>query len=189
MYKRQVYPDVALYYAFLMVLAVIACAGRVSPRVSKTLRRRLRIGSVGECVSITLFALLLVLEGRYAFVDHQYASDPNKGRWEVLARGSGQCANLGLALLLLPVARTSIIAEAFGLAWEQLLWAHVWVGYATLLLFVVHALCWYKVYAALHIFPEDILEIPMYYPTNGRSKSDGRCSDDWTVPLLSLIHI
>ena len=78
----------------------------------------------------------------------------------------GQCANLGLALLLLPVARRSVIAEAFGLAWEQLLWAHIWVGYATLLLFVAHAVCWYKVYASLKIFPEDILEIPMYYPTH-----------------------
>ena len=119
-------------------------------------------------------------------MDHQYASDPTKGAWEVLARGTGQCANLGLALLLLPVARTSIIAEAFGLAWEQLLWVHIWVGYATLLLFVVHALCWYKVYAALHIFPEDVLEIPMYYPTNGQPKSNGRCSDDWTVPLATI---
>ena len=119
-------------------------------------------------------------------MDHQYASDPTKGRWEVLARGMGQCANLGLALLLLPVARTSIIAEAFGLAWEQLLWVHIWVGYATLLLFVVHALCWYMVYAALHIFPEDVLEIPMYYPTNGQPKSNGRCSDDWTVPLATI---
>jgi hypothetical protein len=47
----KVYPDVALYYAFLAALALVACAGRVSPRVSKTLRRRLRIGSVGEGVS------------------------------------------------------------------------------------------------------------------------------------------
>ncbi len=182
----KVYPDVVLYYAFLAALAVIACAGRVSPRVGRLLRRRLRMGSVGECVALGLFALLLVLEGRYAFVDHQYASDPTKGRWEVVARGFGQFANLGLALLLLPVARTSIIAEAFGLAWEQLLWVHIWVGYATLLLFVVHALCWYKVYAALHIFPEDVLEIPMYYPTNGQPKSAGRCSDDWTVPLATI---
>ena len=117
----KVYPDVALYYAFLMVLALVACAGRVSPRVGRLLRRRLRIGSVGECVALGLFALFLAGFGRYAFVDHQYASDPTKSAWEVLARGSGQCANLGLALLLLPVARTSIIAEAFGLAWEQLL--------------------------------------------------------------------
>ena len=113
----KVYPDVALYYAFLAALSLVACAGRVSPRVGRLLRRRLRMGSVGECVALGLFALLLVLEGRYAFVDHQYASDPTKGRWEVLARGTGQCANLGLALLLLPVARTSIIAKAFGLAW------------------------------------------------------------------------
>ena len=89
-------------------------------------------------------------------------------------------------MLLLPVARTSIIAEAFGLAWEQLLWVHIWVGYATLLLFVAHAGCWYRVYASLKIFPEDILEIPMYYPMNGQSKSNGRCSDDWTVPLATV---
>ena len=185
----KVYPDVALYYAFLMVLALVACAGRVSPRVGRLLRRRLRTGSVGEGVALGLFSLLLVAFGRYAFVDHQYASDPSKSRWEVLARGAGQCANLGLALLLLPVARRSMIAEAFGLAWEQLLWAHIWVGYATLLLFVVHALCWYKVYTSLHIFPEDVLEVPMYYPTNGRPKSAGRCSDDWTVPLATITTV
>ena len=55
----KVYPDVVLYYAFLAALAVIACAGRVSPRVGRLLRRRLRMGSVGECVAFGLFALLL----------------------------------------------------------------------------------------------------------------------------------
>ena len=39
----KVYPDVALYYAFLMVLAVIAFAGRVSLRFARLLRRRLRV--------------------------------------------------------------------------------------------------------------------------------------------------
>ena len=189
----KVYPDVAMYYGFLAVLALVACAGRVSARIAKLLRRRLRVvyrlWSVGELLVVSLFALLLVGFGRYAFFDHAYASDPSKSRWEVLARGTGQLANLGLALLLLPVARRSVIAEAFGLAWEQLLWAHIWVGYATLLLFVVHGACWFKVYDSLHVFPEDILEVPMYYPTNGQPKSAGRCSDDWTVPLATLTTI
>ena len=120
----------ALYYAFLMVLAVVACAGaRLPASRAAAPGGALRIGSVGTSCIISFGASsrvrVLVRAGRlrrsaYAFVDHQYASDPSKSRWEVLARGTGQCANLGLALLLLPVARTSIIAEAFGLAWEQL---------------------------------------------------------------------
>ena len=60
----KVYPDVALYYAFLMVLAVVACAGRVSLRFARLLRRRVRVAysawSVGELVVSSLFALLLV---------------------------------------------------------------------------------------------------------------------------------
>ena len=60
----KVYPDVAMYYAFLMVLALVACAGRVSLPFARLLRRRVRVAysawSVGELVASSLFALLLV---------------------------------------------------------------------------------------------------------------------------------
>ena len=143
--------------------------------------------SFGVLVVLACFAALLTCYARYWFVDHWYHNKPSANSvFETRARATGQLANLGLALLLLPVARHSVLNEAFGVAWEQALFAHIYVGYATLLLFVVHACCWYKVYAENNIFPDDILEVPMYYPLNGQPKSHGRCADNWTVPLATI---
>ena len=107
----KVYPDVAMYYGFLAVLALVACAGRVSARIAKLLRRRLRVvyrlWSVGELLVVSLFALLLVGFGRYAFFDHAYASDPSKSRWEVLARGTAK----------LPPIVSAAVSRQHGLGW------------------------------------------------------------------------
>ena len=84
----KVYPDVALYYAFLMVLAVVACAGRVSLRFARLLRRRVRVAyaawSVGELLVSSLFALLLVRVRVASMACGRVKHTPNAGRLRAL---------------------------------------------------------------------------------------------------------
>lgn len=145
-------------------------------------------GSFGELVAMILFFITFALESRYWFYDHRYeAATEHKSEAEVLARGFGQLANICLGLLLFPVSRHSALSRAYGVAWEQVLTFHVWLGYATLVLFVAHAVSWWVVYKRQHLFPSDVLEVPSYFPTNGAGRAGGRCSDDWTVPLATIV--
>ena len=52
-----------------------------------------------------------------------------------------------MGLLLLPVARNSLLTAAFGIAWEQVLFVHTWLGGCFLACGVTHAVLWWIVYA------------------------------------------
>ncbi|KAJ8607861.1 hypothetical protein CTAYLR_008898 [Chrysophaeum taylorii] len=144
------------------------------------------VSSLGATVVLELWAVMMALEARYWFIDHRYDHSNGQTNAEIRARGFGQLANACLGLLLLPVSKHSALTQVFGIAWEQALWAHVWLGYATLVLFVAHAVSWWTVYHQQHIFPNDVLEVPGYFPLNGFPKSRGRCSDNWTIPLATI---
>ncbi|KAJ1462023.1 hypothetical protein M885DRAFT_494237 [Pelagophyceae sp. CCMP2097] len=200
------FPDVIIFYAFLASLALLGCACKVFPEaVGRKLSKRFVVpgpfkiavakvvvvdvgggtASVGLLVVVAMFAATVVMFAHYWFFDHVFHNHVTP-RHEVNARSLGQMANLGLALLMLPVARNSALNEAFGIAWEQALFAHIWLGYATLALFVAHGAAWWTVFHDEGLFPADILQVPMYYPTNGAGKAGGRCADNFTVPMATI---
>lgn len=170
------FPDQVIYYSFLASLAVAACVGRL-----------VKV-KIAPFVAVS-FVAMIALEVRYWLVDHTFDATRSETDAEKYARTFGQLANVTLGLLLLPVSKHSALTAAFGVAWEQILDCHIALGYATLALFACHAICWWIVYDQQHLFPNDVLEVPTYFPTNGQGRAGGRCSDNWTIPLAFITTV
>ena len=48
----------------------------------------------------------------------------------------------------------------------QVIFVHVFLGQVVLAVILAHGLCWWKVYDEQAAFPEDVLQVPMWFPAN-----------------------
>ena len=113
-----------------------------------------------------------------------------------------QVANVLMGLMLFPVSKNSILTSCFGIAWEQVIFVHVWMGQALLAVIFAHMVSWWVVYEQQAAFPQDILQVPMWYPANtGCAHDDRHCfvqnqeakdhhpiADNYTVQLVTITY-
>mmetsp|Transcript_165739 Transcript_165739/g.532171 ORF Transcript_165739/g.532171 Transcript_165739/m.532171 type:complete len:776 (+) Transcript_165739:55-2382(+) len=181
------YPDTMIYYGFLEVIAISSILAAALPQFGALLAKRcFRNFSVGECSLLCLFVCMLVLWFVYWLHDHSF----ERGKWhsetEKIARTLGMTAVLFMSLSLLPAAKNSLWLEALGISWESSVWVHRCLGGVCLLLVLAHVGAFWINFAALDIFPHDILAMPTFYPMNGPKPQEPQ-GDDWTIPMMQLI--
>ena len=58
-----------------------------------------------------------------------------------------------------PFSKNSILTSCFGIAWEQVIFIHVLLGEALLLIIASHMGAWWIVYHIQNSFPSDILQV------------------------------
>ncbi len=116
-----------------------------------------------------------------------------------------------MGLMLFPVSKNSILTSCFGVAWEQVIFVHVWMGQALLLVIFAHMISWWTVYGEQDTLPGDIMQVPMFFPMNAHDPSvdfyepcaydDKKCfqdyqkaqdnqpnGDNYTVQLATLTY-
>lgn len=200
----HLFPDTTMYYMFLLFVSVVGLASQFSPRFGKLLQRRFLLVedkpppkwwwawfgapplsiSVGAIVVLSAFVVLVVCFLIYWGHDHAYHAGEKMTDEQIAARTLGQLANLIMGLMLFPVSKNSILTFAFGIAWEQVIFVHVLLGQSLLVVIFIHMLMWWKVYAQQDAFPEDILQVPMWFPTNSNCQysddyNNKQCFKDW----------
>ena len=90
----------------------------------------------------------------------------DRGDAEILARVMGQNANFLMGVMLLPVTKNSVLTSVFGVAWEQVIFAHVLLGQVVMAVIAVHMVLWWRVFDDQAAFPMDVLQVPMWFPAN-----------------------
>jgi cytochrome b len=55
----------------------------------------------------------------------------------------------------------------------QVIFVHIWMGQVVLIVIALHMLCWWRVFDNEAAFPQDILQVPMWFPANSG------CVDKW----------
>ena len=96
------------------------------------------IASVGQLCFGAIVACFVTAWIVYWAHDHKYGGGGEKIAAEIFARVLGQLSNLVLGLLLLPVSRNSIWTHVFGIPWEAAIATHVFLGYAFLIIGLLH---------------------------------------------------
>jgi hypothetical protein len=108
--------------------------------------------TVGEWLLLLLLTALLVAEFSYWFLAVEFpcaaaaacaASGGRVPAAERLARALGQVGCCVMGLLVLPVARNSLLAPALGVSWDKALAAHNWLGYLFLGTALGHQAAWW----------------------------------------------
>ncbi|CAK0862953.1 unnamed protein product [Prorocentrum cordatum] len=170
-YILKAYPDTTLFYGFLEVLALAAAALAAFPPLEKLLTSRRHPGgmSLGENLTVGLFAIMLVFWFIYWLQSHSYhyAKSVIDGVWlERIARTFGLTAVLFMGLNLFPACKKSLWHEAFGVSWERGLWTHRWLGGAAVAFMTLHILTMFCRYAQLGSFPYDAIHLHQFYPIN-----------------------
>ena len=140
----NLFPDVLMYYTFLYtitILGVIVQYSKTAFRISHTRISVLGNASVGSIVLLFCFISLITSFTNYWARHKYYNSDVSTV--ENVARTSGQVASLFMALLLLPLPRSSIWGSVFGVSWEAGLVVHTWLGYLVFLFSFLHQILFY----------------------------------------------
>jgi predicted ferric reductase len=85
--------------------------------------------SFGELAFFSLFLLLISLWLYYWIGSHNFhGKDATVTEKEILFRSLGQLAVLVMALLMVPAARSSLVASFFRVSWEAAIQYHRWLG-------------------------------------------------------------
>jgi NAD(P)H-flavin reductase len=183
------YADIVIYFVFIYALMAMGIAASHSFKLRMLLRRTvnnprtflkfLTIPSftVGELVLLFWFKGLLLAQLLWWFYDHGWHSQEiDEKTWqERLARTLGQLGNIIVACMLLPISRSSIWTDLWGLSWEYAVSFHRYMGYLLVAVSVTHMLFWWKVYAQENDWEGSIYSIPTAYTP-----------DNFTVPLMTL---
>ena len=144
--------------------------------------------SVGQLCFIAIVSCFIVAWMIYWWHDHAFKGGDTIAI-ETFARTLGQLGNLVLGLVLLPVSRNSIWTHVFGIPWEASMGTHVFMGYAFLVIGVLHMFSWWITFYKIggcdgHVdppdcrkssFPHDLYSVPSIY--NG---------DNFTIPLIEF---
>mmetsp|Transcript_104817 Transcript_104817/g.302388 ORF Transcript_104817/g.302388 Transcript_104817/m.302388 type:complete len:552 (+) Transcript_104817:98-1753(+) len=148
------WPDLQAYYAFLYVLVLVSLAARVSDNLRIRLSTRLVMFggcTTGEVAVTLLFLMLMIFEVFYWMYlrpvwNDTYPQD-TLNDWERVGRTAAQLLNCVMGLLILPVSRNSLWSISLGIGWEAMIKWHTWMGDLFLVLIMVHAGSFCKVYA------------------------------------------
>lgn len=206
----KLFPDVVIYYSFLLFVIMISLLTRLAPKWFSVTARNRCIAAAG------LLATVAYIHAWWYHNWHNwfggissalpFIKEPSLA--EKLARMGGQILNAIMGLLCLPVTRHSPWLEVMDMSWESALWFHKSLGNAFLVACAMHVTCWYVVFSQQHVFPHDALagtgfnkDGPhAYFPLNFHAKP-GECStltcldpeynkpaaDNWTIPLMSMM--
>lgn len=209
----KVYPDVLMFYLFLAVLTVGGFLAHTFTTVRDFFHFRLRLPDLSFLDSkamawwwtwvlappwtISIGAIFVLVSGAvfltfflvYWSIYHTFHGSENDyySNTEIAARVVGQLANVWLGLMLFPVSKNSILTSAFGIAWEQVIYVHVWMGNAFMALCALHMFLWWGVYADLEILQNDILSVPQNFPCNGPCTPNNPHGDNWTISMMTVI--
>ena len=108
--------QVLIFYVFLLWIAALGAAAHLFPRsVGRALHRRVTL-----LVAFS-FGVMLVLFTCYWGAEHLFHSRyrHSMSATQIATRTIGQVANVVMGLMVLPVARNSVLTAGFGIAWEQ----------------------------------------------------------------------
>lgn len=225
------FPDVLIYYILLAFLAGLALLARQNRTVDRFLSRRFALltysgpprwwwniqappwsVSVGQVVVLGASGIALTFFVKYWGYTHNYhapgtVENAGLGSAQIAARTLGQVASATMGLLVFPIAKNSILTASFGIAWEQVLYAHIFLGALFLVLSLTHMFLWWSVFATYHVYPDaeiytpsldnpgrsilkhDIFAIAMFYPCNAAPNkcSDTPHADNFTIPLVVIV--
>ena len=186
----NLHPDVAMYYGFLYVVALIGLVAQIHAPSRRMLAQRVRCPcrrhayvTVGATVVGLMLSALLCFFVYYWSVERWIVPAKQFSRG-VAARTLGQLAGLLLALLLLPVSRNSIWTAAFGVPHEAMLAIHTWLGGAFLACGVIHMVMWWLVWSDMNTFPHDTIAPAPYWPSQ-RRPGVPPSGTNWTISLAT----
>jgi hypothetical protein len=134
--------QVLIFCVFLLWIAALGAAAHLFPRsVGRALHRRVTLLvdawppkwwwrwiapppwslSVGGLLVAFSFGVMLVLFTCYWGAEHLFHSRyrHSMSATQIATRTVGQVANVVMGLMVLPVARNSVLTAGFGIAWEQ----------------------------------------------------------------------
>lgn len=178
----KIFPSNLFFYLFLALTPLGGLLWRYSEAsANRKIKLFGRHFSSGELLFIAATGLVTFLWMWYWVQSHNY-----NGYWpskvifesEKWARALGQLAVLFMSLLMIPVARTSLLPAFFGTTWEATMQYHRWLGWLFLLATLAHVGAnWVWYYETGH-FPQDIFAVPMHLSTS---------IDNWTVPHITLV--
>ena len=174
----KLYPDIVIYYGAIYLVSFLALLAQHWSPLRLFFHKRLTSTiCVGQVLLGSGLVALLLGEWCYWFFGHSWENNLIKPRSnaELAARSFGQVGNVVLGLLVLPVAKNGVWSKLFGISWEGMIIYHQLLGYAFLLIVVLHMFSWWYVFALKGSFPSDVFSVPMTYH-----------KDNFTVPLSVL---
>jgi len=159
----SVFPDTLIFYTLVLTVPVIAVALRN--------RRREKIRNVVVAILLLTATALTTI---YWFHDHLYEGYVHDiPTAETVGRGAGQMAVYVLALLILPISRTSVLNELLQVSWESVVYIHIRAGYLFIALLLTHIVAWVVLWAQDGTGPDDLWSFVWDYQ-----------SDNFTNPLV-----
>ena len=202
------FPTNFSFYFMLVCLPLGATLMRSVPVLQRLAQRTLRLdlrlpaklqtvlglrGVFFVSVANALFLLVLLFIFLIWIIFVMGKEVPGRSALETTARGFGQLGSFFFGLLMFPTARNSLLPTLFGITWEAGLHYHRVLGFAFLIISIMHM---GAVYRWLHSQGARLFSLPMDYlnnPNNNNFKciddnpSDYRVRIDFTVPLAQVI--
>jgi len=170
-YVVKMFPDVVIWFIFLYCLVVLGLAYHAFPSVGDykihfpALKWPLDIRSWSKCdwriTKPWTFTKLRVVELTFIITwfiasicfivyfarDHSYHKGEAKTSLEIAARTVGLYNGFNMGVLLLPVARTSVIPDLLGVGWETGLWLHRIAGFLFWFLGLLHMILFWALWS------------------------------------------
>ena len=177
----KLFPDIVIYYGAIYLVCMLALTAQYYSPLKRFFHLRLTPSvCVGQAMIGTGLWMLLVGEWCYWYFSHGWESETisSRSNAELAARSFGQIANVVIGLLVLPVAKNGVWSRIFGVSWEGMIVYHQILGYALLLIVLMHMFSWWYVFAEVGTFPHDIFAVPMEYH-----------QDNFTIPLSVLTSL
>ena len=143
--------------------------------------------SVGECAMVVLLGLLVALWNWYWMYNYGYITTTvgkradNHYSDEMAARGLGHVCNVLSALLILPVTRTGLWVDVFGVAFDRAVRVHRVLGAAAYVVLTLHMFAWWWTWAAMGLLGTNIAAVSTLMINRAKSRPT-----NWSIPLAEL---
>lgn len=179
----KIFPSSIIFFTWLLVvplLSIVILQFHTLRRIfSKKVSMFGSLFSLGELAFFSLFVLLITLWLYYWIGSHNFhGRSSTVSEKEVIFRTMGQLAVLVMALLLIPAARSSLVASFFRVSWEAAIQYHRWLGTLWILCVLAHIIAYF-----VFLQSEGTLAanwFPLHYSGS---------IDNFTVPHMEVITI
>jgi NAD(P)H-flavin reductase len=203
----KIFPDCLIFYGFIFSLILLGVAASIHQAFARLLKQRNCLVedhappkwwwayvtppssvSKGGVLVFAGFIISLSCFLSYWRNDHNFHMGEPMSGVQKSARTLGHLANFLMGLMLLPVTKNSVLTSVFGISWEQVIFVHIWMGQVILIVIALHMLCFWRVFDNEAAWPQDILQVPMWYPANtgcadqwidGSRKQERDCFEQW----------
>lgn len=184
--QLKLFPDILLFYGGLYLVILNAFIAEYVTSYKRMLHRRFVVPiinvtcSVGEAlISFVLFGMML---GQFLlyFFGHGWQNTNifSYTTQQRAARALGQCANVIVGLLMLPISRNNVWSIVFGIGYESMIRFHQYLGGLFVATVLMHMFTWWSVYKQEGSFPRDIFAVPQTFH-----------ADNFTVPMIVLVTL